>query len=75
VFDLRYASRHLADARAKGVASEEALNMLRVAALSALSPVFVSLDQRTLTQGLIDMARLAVAAVLDQIQPVAEVIS
>ena len=37
--------------------------------------VAVSLDRRTLTQEMIDTARLAVAAVLDQIQPVAEAIS
>jgi hypothetical protein len=62
--DLRYASRHLADARAKGIASNEALNVLRAAALNALSAVTVSLDRRTLTQEIIEAARRAVEAVL-----------
>jgi len=66
-FDLRYASRHLAAAQAKSVSSEAALNVLRAAALNALSAVAVSLDRRTLTRDRIDMARLAVAAVLDQL--------
>jgi len=65
-FDLRYASRLVAAAMARGVASEAALN--------ALDAVAVSLDRRTFTQEMIDTARLAVAAVLNQIQPVAEAI-
>jgi len=73
-FDLRYASRHLAGAQAKSVTIEAALNVLRAVALNALGAVAVSLDRRTLTQEMIDTARLAVAAVLDQIQPVAEAI-
>jgi len=67
-FDLRYASRHLAGAQAKSVSREAALNVLRAAALNALSAVAVSLDRRTLTQDRIDMARQAVAAVLDQLR-------
>jgi hypothetical protein len=66
-FDLRYASRHLADARPKGIAGEAALNVLRAAALNALSAVSVSMDRRTLTQDRIEAARAAVAAVLDQL--------
>jgi len=66
-FDLRYASRHLAGAQAKSVSREAALNVLRAAALNALSAVAVSLDRRTLTRDRIDMARQAVAAVLDQL--------
>jgi hypothetical protein len=67
-FDLRYASRHLADARAKGVAREQALNMLRADALNALSAVAVSLDRRTLTQGTIEAARKAVASLPNQLR-------
>ena len=55
-FDLRYASRLMADAVIK------------------LNAVFVSLDRRTFTQEMIDTTRLAVAAVLDQLQPVAKAI-
>jgi len=66
-FDLRYASQHLAGAQAKSVSREAALNVLRAAALNALSAVAVSLDRRTLTRDRIDIARLAVAAVLDQL--------
>jgi hypothetical protein len=57
----------MADAWAKGIAGEEALNVLRAAALNALSAVSVSLDRRTLTQEMIEAARQAVAAVLDQL--------
>ncbi len=67
-FDLRYAVRHLAGAQAKSVSSEAALNVLRAAALNALSAVSVSLDRRTLTRGMIEAARKAVAAVLEQLQ-------
>jgi hypothetical protein len=65
-FDLRYASRLIAEAMAKKVASEAPLNVLRAAALNALSAVAVALDQRTLTQDRIDKARRAVAVLLDQ---------
>jgi hypothetical protein len=61
-FDLHYAWRHLADAWAKGIGGEE-----RAAALNALSAVSISLDRRTLTQEMIEAARQAVAAVLDQL--------
>lgn len=58
------ASWHLADAQPKGIAGEEALNVLRADALKALDAVAVSLDRRTLTQEMIEAARAAVAAVL-----------
>jgi len=74
-FDLRYASCLIADAAAKGFTSEAALNSLRADAVIKPNAVFVSLDRRTLTQEMIDTARLVVAAVLDQIQSVAEAIS
>ncbi len=56
-FDLRYASRLMTAAMAKGVASEEAHNVLRADALNSLHAVAVSLDRRTLTQGMIETAR------------------
>jgi hypothetical protein len=66
-FELRYASRHLAGAQAKSIPSEAALNVLRAAALNALSAVAVSLDRRALTQDRIDKAQQAVAAALNQL--------
>ncbi len=62
---MRYASRLMAAAMAKGVASEEAPNALRAEALNALDAVAVSLDRRTLTQGMIETARQAAASLLD----------
>jgi len=63
-FDLRYASRLMIEAMAKGVASEKALNVLRARASNALSAVVVSLDRRTLTPDMIETARQDIAAVL-----------
>ncbi len=65
-FALRYAARLMADARARGASSEAALNVLRADALNALDAVAVSLDRRTLTQAMIETARQAVAALLDE---------
>jgi len=69
-FDLRYASRLMADdaARMGGFAGEATLNDLREDAAIKLNSVAVSLDRRTLTQDMIDKAREAVAAVLDQLR-------
>ncbi len=67
-FDLRYASRLMTEAMAKGGAGEEAINRLRADALNALDAVAISLDRRTLTQEMIETARQSVAAVLDQLQ-------
>jgi len=67
-FDLRYASRLMADAAAKGFTSEAALNSLRADAVIKLNAVAGSLDTRTLTRDRIDMARQAVALVLDRLR-------
>ena len=65
-FDLRYASRLMTEAIAKGSSSGEALRFLRANASNALSAVAVSLDRRTLTQEMIATARQAVELLLAQ---------
>jgi hypothetical protein len=65
-FDLRYAARFMTEAMANRYSGERHLNALRASGSNALSAVAVSLDRRTLTQNMIETARQAVAALLDQ---------
>jgi hypothetical protein len=66
-FDLRYASRLMSDAAAKGFSRDAALNNSRRDAAIALDAVAGSLDRGTLTENRVELARAALVMVLSRL--------